>query len=150
MNVEEVSPRDPGVAALLEALTADLAGEGYAAEETFGYSVEQLEAQSVHLVGVRVGGTLAAVGGIEIQGAGVAELKRFYVDPAHRGAGLADAVIKALLNHGAGRGVTTVRLETGDKQHAAIAFYRRHGFGEVPRFPPYEASATSVCMQRDL
>jgi putative acetyltransferase len=31
-----------------------------------------------------------------------------------------------------------------------MAFYRRHGFAEVPRFGPYVDSATSVCMQRDL
>jgi putative acetyltransferase len=43
-----------------------------------------------------------------------------------------------------------VRLETGDKQRAAIAFYRRRGFVEIPRFGPYIASQTSVCMQRRL
>jgi putative acetyltransferase len=43
-----------------------------------------------------------------------------------------------------------LQLETGDKQHAAVGFYRRHGFAEVPRFPPYVDSATSVCMRRDL
>lgn len=147
---EIVSARDPEVGALMEALTADLAGEGYSPEETFGYSVEQLEAKGVHLVGVRVEGALAGIGGIELQGDGVAELKRFFVSPGHRGSGVADAVIEELIAHAAGNGVTAVRLETGDKQFAAIGFYRRHGFVEVPRFPPYEDSATSVCMQRVL
>ena len=128
---------------------ADLAGPGYLPEEQFGYSVEQLEAKGVHLVGVRVYGRLAGIGGIELQG-DVAELKRFFVDPAHRGAGAADAVIAALLDYAKQGGVTVVRLETGDKQFAAIGFYRRHGFVEVPRFPPYEDSATSVCMERTL
>lgn len=143
---EVVSARDPEVAALLTALTADLAG--YAPEESFGYSVEQLEAKGVRLVGVRVDGVLAGIGGIELQGDGLAELKRFYVVPQHRGAGVADAVITALLAHAAEHAVHTVRLETGDEQLAAIGFYRRHGFVEVPRFPPYVDSATSVCMQR--
>ena len=148
--VEILRPRDPEVVELMVALTADLAGEGYAAEETFGYSVEQLEAKGVHLVGVRVDGALVGLGGIELQGDGIAELKRFYVAPAHRGRGVADAVITALLAHARDHGVLTVRLETGDKQGAAIAFYARHGFAEVPRFAPYTDSATSVCMQRDL
>ncbi len=149
-GVEVVSPRDPEVEALLTALTADLAEGEYAPEESFGYSVEQLEAKGVHLLGARVGGALVGVGGIELQGGGVAELKRFYVVPAHRGRGVADAIITALLAHAADQGVRTVRLETGDKQLAAIAFYGRHGFAEVPRFAPYVDSATSICMQRTL
>ena len=145
---EVVSARDPEVVALMAALTDDLAAEGYAPEESFGYSVEQLEERGVHLVGVRVDGVLAGIGGIELQGAGIAELKRFFVVPERRGAGVADTVITALLAHAAEHAVRTIRLETGDKQLAAIAFYRRHGFVEVPRFPPYVDSVTSVCIQR--
>ena len=44
--------------------------------------------------------------------------------------------------------VAFCQLETGNQQKAAIAFYRRHGFAEVPRFGPYVDSETSVCMQR--
>ena len=149
-SVEIVSARDAEAGALIEALNADLAGPGYLPEEQFGYSLEQLEAKGVHLVGARVDGHLVGIGGIELQGEGVAELKRFFVLPEHRGAGVADAVITALLEHAQEQGVTIVRLETGDKQHAAIGFYRRHGFVEVSRFPPYLDSEASVCMGRRL
>jgi putative acetyltransferase len=70
--------------------------------------------------------------------------------PAHRGQGVADAVIQALVEHAQAHGASAVRLQTGDKQHAAMRFYARHGFAVVPRFGPYVDSATSVCMQRDL
>lgn len=149
-RVETVSPRDPEAGLLMAALTADLASEGYLPEETFGYSVEQLETKGVHLVGVRVDGVLVGIGGLERHGDGVAELKRFFVAPPHRGTGVADAVLTTLLDHARAQGVAVVRLETGDKQLAAMGFYRRHGFAEVPRFPPYEHSTTSVCMQRSL
>jgi len=43
-----------------------------------------------------------------------------------------------------------VRLETGDKQHAAIAFYRRRGFVVIPRFGAYRDSETSLCMEHRL
>lgn len=148
MTTELVSPRDPEVAELLDALTSELAGGGYAEDETFGYSAEQLEQSAVRLVGARVDGVLAGVGGIELQPDGIGELKRFYVLPQYRGSGVADAVITALLRHAQEQGTRRVRLETGDKQHAAIAFYRRHGFAEIPRFGPYANSATSVCMER--
>lgn len=141
--------RAPEVVALLEALTAELAGEGYTPEQTFGYTLDQLERAPVHLLGARVEDVLVGVGGLELQPERVGELKRFYVMPEHRGRGVADAVLAALIDVADTHGVRLLRLETGDKQHAAIAFYRRHGFIEVPRFGPYAHSATSYCMQRD-
>ena len=150
LDLVPVSVRDPAVATLIDALTVELADSGYSDEETFGYSLDQLEASGVHLVGAYLDGTLVGIGGVEIQGGGFAELKRFYVGPAHRGQGAADALIGALVEHARSRSATTVRLETGDKQHAAMRFYSRHGFEVVPRFGPYVDSATSVCMQREI
>ncbi len=142
--------RDGGVAALVDALTAELAESEYAEDETFGYSADQLEASGVHLVGARVDGELVGIGGVELQVDGYAELKRMYVVPTHRGSGVADAIMDALVGHARAHGATTLRLETGDKQHAAIGYYSRHGFAVVDGFPPYEDSATSVCMARAL
>ena len=136
---------------LLEALTAELASGGCTPDQTFGYSAEQLVQSDVHLVGARAAGRLVGIAGLELQGGGVAELKRFYVRPEQRGTGVADALIAALLAHAADsrvRLVRLVRLETGDQQQAAQAFYRRHGFRQVPRFGPYAASETSVCLER--
>jgi putative acetyltransferase len=150
VTVEPVTVDDPAVAALLGALTEELASRGYSESETFGYSTEQLSRQGVHLVGARVSGTVVGVGGVEVAGDGTGELKRFYVLPDHRGAGVADAILAALVGHARARGASVLRLETGDKQHAAMAFYRRNGFRDIPRFGPYVTSATSVCMQRVL
>lgn len=135
---------------LIEALTAELAGEGYTGEQTFGYSVEQLAGSGVQLVGARVAGHLVGIGGLELQGGRVAELKRFYVRPDHRGRGVADALMAALVAHGREHGARVLRLETGDRQHAALRFYARHGFVQVARFPPYVDSESSVCMRRRL
>lgn len=150
VEVAPVRASEAGVRMLVDALTAELAGAGYTPEETFGYSAERLEQAGVHLVGARVGGALAGVAGVEVEDGGHAELKRFYVAPAYRGTGVADALIEALVAYAGERGVRILRLETGERQHAAMAFYRRHGFENTPRFGPYLDSATSVCMQRDL
>jgi putative acetyltransferase len=147
-RVAAVRARDPDVSTLLEQLTAELADAGYTMEQTFGYPVERLEEAGVHLVGACRGDRLVGIGGVELQDDGMAELKRFYVIPEHRGSGVADALLTALVEHARERGAGVLRLETGDKQHAAIAFYRRHGFVEIPRYGPYTASATSICMQR--
>lgn len=150
LRVAPVRARDPEVAALFDALTAELGRGGYAASETFGYSVEQLEASAVHLVGAWVNHQLVGIGGLERQLGGIGELKRFFVRSEYRGAGVADAVLTALIGYAGEHGLDQLRLETGDKQQAAIAFYRRHGFVVVPRFGPYVHSATSVCMQRKV
>ena len=149
-TVSPVDVREPEVLALVDALTAELAAAGYADDEMFGYSPEQLEHGGVHLVGAHAGGRLAGIGGVELQDGDIGELKRMFVVPACRGTGAADALIAALVEHAREHGVRVLRLETGDQQHAAIGFYARHGFAVVPRFPPYVDSATSVCMRRDL
>lgn len=148
IQVRVVGLTEPQVVALLDALTAELAVEGYTTEQTFGYTVEQLQGANVRMVGARVDGELVGIGGLEVQGSGIGELKRFFVAPEYRGTGVADALLEALLEDARVHELDLVRLETGDKQRAAIAFYRRHGFVEIPRFGPYLASRTSVCMQR--
>jgi putative acetyltransferase len=150
VETQPVDVRDPEVLDLVRALDAELAGAGYTEDQMFGYSPEQLHRGSVHLVGVRIDGRLAGIGGVELQDEGVAELKRMYVPPQQRGRGAADAILAALVEHARRHGVAVLRLETGDQQHAALGFYRRHGFTQVPRFPPYVASETSICMQREL
>lgn len=148
LQIDPVSAGDSDVTALLDVLTSELALGGYAANETFGYSVEQLESSRVYLVGARASGLLVGVGGVELQDAGIGELKRFFVLPEYRGTGVGDALITALIHHATDSGIDVLRLETGDKQQSAIAFYRRHGFVAVPCFGPYLQSATSLCMER--
>ena len=150
IEVMPVSISGPQVAALLDSLTAELAVEGYTAEQTFGYTTEQLQSANVHLVGACVDGRLIGIGGLELQADEIGELKRFYVRPDRRGSGVGAAVLSALLEYARRRGLKLVRLETGDKQRAAIAFYRRHGFVDIPPFGPYVTSESSVCMQLQL
>ena len=142
--------RDREVLALVDALTEELALGGYGEDETFGYSADQLEASGVHLLGARVEDRLVGIAGVELDDEGTGELKRFYVVPASRGSGVADALLEALVDHARARGARVLRLETGDAQAAALRFYARHGFRRVPRFGPYVGSATSICLERAL
>ena len=150
VQVAPAPVRDPRVLSLLDALTAELASAGYTPEQTFGYSADRLEQVGVHLVTAAAAeGRVVGIGGIEVHGT-EAELKRFYVVPDARGTGVAAALLHALIEYAHGNGVRLLRLETGDKQRAAIRFYRSHGFAEIPRFGPYVDSATSICMQQAL
>ena len=149
IRIDRVHPHDPAVRALLAALDAELAAADYTPDQQFGYDVQRLVEAGVHLVGAWRDGRLVGIGGVEVSGDD-AELKRCYVDPAHRGTGVSDSILQSLVAHALAVGVRVLRLETGVRQHAALRFYRRHGFREIPRFGPYVDSVTSVCLARDL
>jgi hypothetical protein len=53
---------------MLDALTSELALEGYTTSETFGYTLDQLEQAPVHLVGARVDGRLVGLGASSYSG----------------------------------------------------------------------------------
>jgi putative acetyltransferase len=84
---------------------------------------------------------------------GFAEIKRMYVRPAARGAGIADAILERLTAEAAGAGLDLLRLETGTRQERAIRFYARNGFKTCGSFEPYTsmppaAIETSVFMEK--
>ena len=79
-----------------------------------------------------------------------AEIKRMFLKPAARGAGLATMMLDRLLDWARSEGLTIVRLETGDKSDGALRLYRRAGFQEIPAFPPYKPDPLSIFMERGL
>jgi GNAT superfamily N-acetyltransferase len=78
------------------------------------------------------------------------ELKRMYVVPSHRGAGVAGALLRATEAAAGGLGATRIVLQTGDRQPDAVRLYRAAGFRPVPVFPPYEALSHSRCFAKDV
>jgi putative acetyltransferase len=80
-----------------------------------------------------------------------AELKRMYVTPLARGAGLGRRLVDALEAEARRLGVHRLVLETGVRQAAALALYRATGFRPIPLYGEYLRSPeTSVCMGKDL
>jgi ribosomal protein S18 acetylase RimI-like enzyme len=82
------------------------------------------------------GEALAGCGALRPLEPGVAELKRMWTRPAHRGRGVARAVAEALLAAARQVGRRTVRLDTLDRMAPARALYASLGFRE--RGPYYE------------
>jgi putative acetyltransferase len=78
------------------------------------------------------------------------ELKRFFVDPARRGAGIGRAVIVELEAWAKEHGYRAAVLETGVDQRAAIALYERAGYTRIPLYGPYVGMELSICMRKQL
>lgn len=73
-------------------------------------------------------------GGVRTLADGVGEIKRMWVDPGRRGAGLGSRLLRQLESVSAGLGHRIVRLDTNDNLTEAIAMYRKHGYREIERY----------------
>jgi len=80
---------------------------------------------------------------------GYGEIKRMYVMPEERGRGIARALLRFLEEAAAARGVASFALETGNRQHEAIALYEHAGYVNCEPFGEYQPDPHSVFMRKD-
>lgn len=80
----------------------------------------------------------------------IAEMKRMFVLPEHRGKGIATQILTELENWAKEEQYTTSLLETGHLQKDAIALYQKMGYREIENFGPYIGVENSVCMRKML
>lgn len=79
-------------------------------------------------------GVTAACGGLQRIAPGVDEVKRMWVHPEWRGAGLAGRLLRHLEALAAERGHDVVRLDTNGTLADAIAMYDRAGYRRIERY----------------
>jgi len=94
----------------------------------------------VYLVGYRDGVAVCG-GGLKRLPDGACEIKRMYVVPGARRAGVARALLAALEGAARGLGYRIVRLDTGDRQPHAQALYEAAGYRRVGNFNDNPAAA---------
>jgi putative acetyltransferase len=143
--IESRPAQDPELAALVVAQQRELQeidggqdGQVYMPHDDAQYLV------------VVVGGRVVACGGWQALGPGVAEIKRMYVRPAFRGAGIGRQLIVALEEEALAADRPVVRLETGTYLPAAIALYRASGYLPIPTYGEYVGNPFSVCFEKRL
>jgi GNAT superfamily N-acetyltransferase len=122
----------------------------YPVESRHGLNVERLIAEAVAFFVIRSDETPAGCGGIKLFGAEYGELKRMYVRPQFRGAGLAKLLIDHLGAYACRQGVALLRLETGIHQKEAIGLYERMGFQRISPFGPYKPDPLSLCYEKPI
>ena len=79
-----------------------------------------------------------------------AERKSVFVDPEARGSGAAQASMRMLEDHARKRKLPLLRLETGDRLHAARKLYANMGFEERGPYGDYVLDPLSVYMEKRL
>ncbi|MDB5144105.1 MAG: family N-acetyltransferase [Mucilaginibacter sp.] len=78
------------------------------------------------------------------------EIKRMFVKRDARGQGIASTILSGLELWAWENGFSYAVLETGDKQHEAIALYKKLGYTVIPNYGQYAGMESSICMQKEL
>ena len=94
----------------------------------------------LYLVGYRAGAPVCG-GGLKRLPDGTCEIKRMYVVPQARRSGVARALLAALEEEARGLGYLIARLDTGERQPHAQAFYEASGYRRVENFNDNPAAA---------
>jgi putative acetyltransferase len=151
--IEPVPAATDEVRVLIDELEQILAAE-YPPEERHGLSINAVFQPHIRFFLVCLDGTAVGCGGVALF-TDFAEVKRMYVRATARGRGLARAILGRLETEARTAGLGLLRLETGDRQIAAMRLYTAAGFRQCPPFGAYTAMAphtiaTSVFFEKRL
>lgn len=135
--VRVVDPAEPEVLAMVERMLDHLA----ALYERFDRPVPVVDPSEFRAprgawVLVELDGRAVASGGVRAceVGGPVAELKRIWVEPDARGAGLSRVLLAALEERASELGYESVNLVTGGRQPEAMRLYETSGYERIPNY----------------
>ena len=151
IQIETVSAATDDVRALIDELDRTLSAD-YPPEQRHGLALDAIFQPHIRFFLARLDGEAVGCGGAALF-ADFAEVKRMFVRDAARGRGVAQALLGRIELEARGAGLAMLRLETGDRQEAAMRLYARAGFRRCPPFGDYaamapEAIGTSVFFEK--
>lgn len=97
-----------------------------------------------------IGNTPVACGCFKDFEPGVVEIKRMFVLPEHRRAGVAGMILDALECWAKELGCKSTVLETGTRLTGAVNLYKKTGYKVRPQYGQYIDMEHSVCMEKQL
>lgn len=150
-DIRPVSPHDPGALRLLRASDEYMAAL-YPAESNHLEPPDALALPHVRFFGLFADGQLAGCGAFKhMDDDGVyGEVKRVFVDPAFRGRGLGKRIMAHVEARALESGLALLRLETGIRQHEALAMYLGLGYRLRNPFGAYRPDPLSLFMEKNL
>jgi putative acetyltransferase len=134
--------------ALVQLLDQDLAARD-GTEHSF-YAQYNTVVQLAHVVVAYLWDEPVGCGAFKPFDADSVEIKRMFVQPTHRGQGVAQAVLAKLEKWASELGYNSGVLETGKRQPKAIRLYERSGYARIPNYGQYVGIENSVCFRKVL
>ena len=138
VTFEVASPDTPEVAALLAAYEKEFLS--FNTREETGWRGEAAH-EGLTMMLARRDGSPIGCGGIRMEDAATAELKRMYVVPEERGRGIAAELVARLERMAAERGATRMVLDTTPRMETAVRLYQRLGYVRREPFLRHNAGA---------
>jgi GNAT superfamily N-acetyltransferase len=141
-NITEVPVSDPDAVAILREYMDEVASRYYGRPATEAEleialadepGTDLVAPTGAFLLGRR-DGVLAGCVGTRVVEAGISELTKMYVKPAHRGSGAAPRLVAAAEDAARQLGSRLMRLDTRHDLVEARALYARTGYAEVEPF----------------
>lgn len=80
----------------------------------------------------------------------IAEIKRMFVRPDHRGKQIGAHILSELESWARESGFAECILETGHRQRAAIRLYQNQGYNVIPNYDQYAGVDDSICMKKRI
>jgi GNAT superfamily N-acetyltransferase len=132
IELRQVSADDPQMLRLAEALRDEVEERGAhngAARPDISLA-EAIKADNDTLVAF-AGRLAVGMGALRLLDTGTAEIKRMYVVPEYRGAGVAKRILEELERRKRERGLRAVRLDTNARLVEANRMYREAGYVQI-------------------
>jgi putative acetyltransferase len=153
VQIEAVPTATDEVRSFVDELETLLSVE-YPPEQRHGLALDAIFQPHIRFFLARLRGEAVGCGGVALF-ADFAEAKRMYVREAARGKGVADVILARIEQEVSDAGLDVLRLETGERQVAALRFYERAGFQRCPAFGAYtlmapQSIATSVFLEKRI
>ena len=141
----------PGIAALLAEHLRDMRATS-PPESVHALDLDGLRRPEVTVWSARSGGEVVGCAALAELGDGHGEVKSMRTAAAHRGRGVASALLRHLLAEADRRGLRRLSLETGTQDFfaPARALYVRYGFAPCPPFAGYTDDPNSAYFTRAI
>lgn len=147
-NIELTDPRRPEVTDLIKENHAFLSSL-YTPEECHHLDISALRGPAISFFAAYRGGH--CIGSVALSDKGTyGEIKSLFVRPAARGTGLGAALVSRVEREARKTSLTQMKLETGDKLHAAHRLYFAAGYTVCGPFGDYVDSPASVFLEKRL
>ena len=151
LEISRIDPREPEAAALIRAMTDEVTRlYDHAIDGSGNFKPEDVMVPGSGFFIGRVERRAVACGAFRPLGPGIAEIKRMFVNPEHRGRGYSKAMLILLERMAAESGYAALRLETRPLQHAAIALYENLGYVRIPNYGRYEGKQECLCYEKSI